>query len=47
VELVDDGILERRRYQDKPERFECRLTDKGIDPWPALVSLMKWGDRHG
>jgi DNA-binding HxlR family transcriptional regulator len=44
--LVDDGILERRRYQDKPERFEYRLTEKGIDLWPVLVSLMKWGDRH-
>jgi DNA-binding HxlR family transcriptional regulator len=44
--LVDDGILERRRYQDRPERFEYRLTDKGRDLWPVLVSLMKWGDRH-
>jgi DNA-binding HxlR family transcriptional regulator len=44
--LVDDGILERRRYQEKPERFEYRLTEKGLDLWPVLVSLMKWGDRH-
>lgn len=44
--LVDDGILERRRYQEKPERFEYRLTEKGVDLWPVLVSLMKWGDRH-
>jgi DNA-binding HxlR family transcriptional regulator len=44
--LVDDGILERRRYQERPERFEYRLTEKGIDLWPVLVSLMKWGDRH-
>jgi DNA-binding HxlR family transcriptional regulator len=44
--LVDEGILERRRYQERPERFEYRLTDKGIDLWPVMVSLMKWGDRH-
>jgi DNA-binding HxlR family transcriptional regulator len=44
--LVDDGILERHRYQDNPKRFEYRLTEKGIDLWPVLVSLMKWGDRH-
>jgi DNA-binding HxlR family transcriptional regulator len=44
--LVEDGILERRRYQDKPQRFEYRLTEKGIDLWPALISLMRWGDRH-
>jgi DNA-binding HxlR family transcriptional regulator len=44
--LVDDGILERSPYQERPERFEYRLTEKGIDLWPVLVSLMKWGDRH-
>jgi DNA-binding HxlR family transcriptional regulator len=44
--LVDEGVLERRRYQERPERFEYRLTEKGIDLWPALISLMKWGDRY-
>jgi DNA-binding HxlR family transcriptional regulator len=44
--LVEEGILERRAYQERPERFEYRLTEKGIDLWPVLVSLMKWGDRH-
>ena len=44
--LIDEDILERRAYQERPERFEYRLTEKGIDLWPVLVSLMKWGDRH-
>ena len=44
--LVAEGILERRRYQERPERFEYRLTDKGRDLWPVLVSLLKWGDRY-
>ena len=32
--LVRTGILERRRYQDEPERFEYRLTDKGLGLYP-------------
>jgi DNA-binding HxlR family transcriptional regulator len=44
--LVDEGILERRPYQERPERFEYRLTEKGLDLFPVLMSLMKWGDRH-
>src|SRR4051794_30525702 len=44
--LTDEGLLERRRYQERPERFEYRLTEKGIDLWPAIVTLMKWGDRY-
>jgi DNA-binding HxlR family transcriptional regulator len=44
--LVESGILERRRYQERPERFEYRLTERGIDLWAVLVSLLKFGDRH-
>jgi DNA-binding HxlR family transcriptional regulator len=44
--LVEDGVLERRKYQDRPARFEYHLTQKGIDLWPVTVSLLKWGDRH-
>jgi DNA-binding HxlR family transcriptional regulator len=44
--LVEEGIFERRRYQERPERFEYRLTEKGLDLWPTVVSLLKWGDKH-
>src|SRR3954470_24586268 len=44
--LVEHGLLERARYQEKPERFEYRLTEKGLDLWPVLVSLISFGDRH-
>ena len=44
--LVEAGLLERSRYQERPERFEYRLTEMGVDLWPTIVSLMKWGDRH-
>ena len=44
--LVDEGILERRPYSEKPERYEYFLTEKGLDLWPTLVALMFWGDKH-
>ena len=44
--LVDEGVLRRVEYQERPQRFEYRLTSKGVDLWPVLVALMKWGDRH-
>ncbi|MGW3277075.1 winged helix-turn-helix transcriptional regulator [Nocardia rhamnosiphila] len=45
--LVDNGILERRRYSDRPPRDEYRLTEKGRDLYGITVALMRWGDRWG
>jgi DNA-binding HxlR family transcriptional regulator len=44
--LVDEGIVERVRYSERPERFEYRLTGKGRELGPVLLALMQWGDRH-
>jgi DNA-binding HxlR family transcriptional regulator len=43
--LVEAGILEKVRYQEKPARYEYRLTDKGLDLYPVVVSILRWGDR--
>jgi len=43
--LVSSGILERRAYQERPPRREYRLTEKGRDLLPVVVTLMRWGDR--
>jgi DNA-binding HxlR family transcriptional regulator len=45
--LVEEGILAREPYRDPGarERYEYRLTDKGLELFPALVALMRWGDR--
>src|SRR3954454_3286428 len=32
--LVDEGVLARVAYQQRPERFEYRLTEKGLGLWP-------------
>jgi DNA-binding HxlR family transcriptional regulator len=43
--LVDEGMLERRPYQDHPPRHEYVLTEKGRDFFPVIAALMRWGDR--
>lgn len=43
--LVDNGMLQRRTYQTNPERSEYVLTPKGIDIYPIVLTLNKWGDR--
>jgi DNA-binding HxlR family transcriptional regulator len=44
--LVDAGLLERVRYATEPDRYEYRLTQAGIDLFPAIVTLMRWGDTY-
>jgi DNA-binding HxlR family transcriptional regulator len=44
--LVDEGILERVRYSERPERYEYRLTQKGRDLNIALSGLRQWGDKY-
>jgi len=44
--LVEHGVLERHPYQERPLRHEYRLTEKGVDLWPTIVSLLQWGDRY-
>lgn len=44
--LTSDGILERRRYQTRPDRYDYHVTQKAIDLWPVVMSLLLWGDRY-
>ncbi len=44
--LVEAGVLERRRYSERPPRDEYVLTPRGRDFRPVLLSLMAWGNRH-
>jgi len=44
--LVDSGLLERRRYCERPSRDEYLLTDRGRDFRPVLLSLVAWGNKH-
>ncbi len=42
--LVNEGLLERHPYSQRPLRHEYRLTEKGLALYPALLALVHWGD---
>eukprot|EP01037_Dinobryon_pediforme_P001800 gene1800-1830_t len=44
--LVEAGLLERRRYCERPPRDEYVLTPRGRDFQPVLIALMAFGNRH-
>jgi DNA-binding HxlR family transcriptional regulator len=44
--LVDAGVLEKVPYGDRPVRHEYRLTRKGLDLYPVMMSIVHWGDTH-
>ncbi|HTU29512.1 MAG TPA: helix-turn-helix domain-containing protein [Solirubrobacteraceae bacterium] len=44
--LCEQGVLERLPDDSRPGRPKYVLTDKGRELAPALLVLMKWGDRH-
>lgn len=43
--LVDHGVMERRAYQQHPERFEYVLTPKGRALNGVMIAMLQWGDR--
>jgi DNA-binding HxlR family transcriptional regulator len=44
--LVEAGMLERRRYNDRPPRDEYVLTEAGRDYLPVLQALGGWARKH-
>jgi DNA-binding HxlR family transcriptional regulator len=44
--LVTADVLERIRYQRRPDRYEYQLTERGRDLAVAVLALMQWGDQH-
>ena len=44
--LLDEGVLARRVYCEHPERYEYRLTEKGMALYPILLALGAWGDAY-
>ncbi|WP_055491433.1 helix-turn-helix domain-containing protein [Streptomyces sp. TP-A0356] len=44
--LVDAGILTKKMYSERPQRFEYRPTAAALELETVLMTLMAWGDRH-
>ena len=42
--LVDEGLLDRVRYEERPERYEYVLTDKGRAFWDVLAAMWRFGE---
>ena len=43
--LTEAGVVERRRNPDDGRSHEYRLTEKGLDLYPVVVSLLHWGEK--
>jgi DNA-binding HxlR family transcriptional regulator len=43
--LIDEEILKKVLYQKQPPRYEYRLTKKGLELLPILLTIMNWGDK--
>jgi DNA-binding HxlR family transcriptional regulator len=44
--LTRSGMFVRRRYHERPPRYEYVLTDKARDFFPVIATLLAWGNRH-
>ncbi|MHC1549662.1 winged helix-turn-helix transcriptional regulator [Phyllobacterium sp. K27] len=44
--LTEEGMLEKRRYSERPPRDEYILTEAGRDLLPVLFSIGAWGRKH-
>src|ERR1700733_405044 len=46
--LVSEDLLRRVPYQEPGQRArsEYRLTEKGLELFPVIVSLLEWGNKY-
>jgi DNA-binding HxlR family transcriptional regulator len=44
--LTADGLLEKRRYSERPPRDDYVLTEKGRDFLPILAAVGAWGRKY-
>jgi len=44
--LVENKLLEKRAYSERPPRYEYRLTELGRDFGSVLTAMLAFGNRH-
>ena len=42
--LVDEGLLEKRLYEERPPRYEYVLTQMGLEFYPVLAAMWRFGE---
>lgn len=47
VHLENEDVITKRRYCERPERFEYVLTDKGTDLVQVIIAMGRWGEKYG
>jgi DNA-binding HxlR family transcriptional regulator len=45
-QLVADGMFDKVRYRTDPDWYEYRLTERAVDLYPVILSLMQWAGKH-
>jgi len=45
AKLVKLGVMVKVPYQERPPRYEYRLTDMGRDWYSVQLALVAWGDK--
>ena len=43
-DLIEDGIIDRKSYNEIPPKVEYSLTSKGKSVVPILQSICQWSD---
>jgi|SRR5690625_741456 len=43
--LVEMGVMKKVPYQERPVRYEYRLTDMGRDWYQVQLAIIAWGDK--
>jgi len=43
--LIEHGVVYKQCYDEARQRFEYRLTEKGLDLYPVLMTIVQFGNK--